>query len=116
MIAMPAKKTRDDVIKFVTMTATKQGWVITPDASFLDLLVDGLMTNYNRYGYFSCPCRAAAGTREKDSDIICPCAYCVPDQAEFGHCYCGLYLTPAFASLGKKPQPLPERRPPEKDA
>nr|MDO8083205.1 ferredoxin-thioredoxin reductase catalytic domain-containing protein [Candidatus Sigynarchaeum springense] len=112
---MPGKKTKENVVTFVTMTATKQNWKLHPDKEFLDMLIDGLMTNYNRYAYFSCPCRAASGVREKDSDIICPCAYCVPDQKKYGHCYCGLYLTPEFAKTGKKPKPIPERRPPEKD-
>ncbi len=98
------------------MVASKQGWVLHPDKKFLDMLVDGLMTNFNRYGYFSCPCRSASGVKERDADIVCPCAYCVPDQQEYGHCYCGLYMTKEFAATGKKPQPLPERRPEEKDA
>ena len=108
-------KTTEQVKTFVSMVATKQGWVLHPSQAFLDLLVDGLKTNFNRYGYFSCPCRAASGNKEHDNDIVCPCEYCVPDQQDYGHCYCGLYLTTAFAATGKQPQPLPERRPPEKD-
>lgn len=108
-------KTTEQVKTFVSMVATKQGWVLHPVPAFLDLLVDGLKTNFNRYGYFSCPCRAASGNKEQDKDIVCPCEYCVPDQQDYGHCYCGLYMTKAFAATGKKPQPIPERRPPEKD-
>nr|MDO8110236.1 ferredoxin-thioredoxin reductase catalytic domain-containing protein [Candidatus Sigynarchaeota archaeon] len=111
-----AKKTKDHVAEFITSVANHKKWILHPDKEFLDMLVDGLMTNYNRYGYFSCPCRAAAGVRGKDADIICPCAYCVPDQKEYGHCYCGLYCTPAFIKKGGKPKPIPERRPLEKDA
>ncbi len=112
---MPAKKTMTDIEKFVGMVASKQKWKLHPDATFLNMLLEGLMTNFNRYGYPSCPCRSASGVREKDADIVCPCAYCVPDQKEFGHCYCGLYLTEKFAKTGKKPKPIPERRPLEKD-
>jgi ferredoxin-thioredoxin reductase catalytic subunit len=34
-----------------------------------------LLVNKERYGYMCCPCRLAAGNREKDADIICPCQY-----------------------------------------
>ncbi|MHA1168721.1 MAG: ferredoxin-thioredoxin reductase catalytic domain-containing protein [Candidatus Hodarchaeales archaeon] len=97
------------------MVAKKQGWKLNPDEELVDLLVDGLMINYNRYGYFSCPCRDATGDREKDRDIICPCDYCRPDQQEYGHCYCGLFLTPEFYESGNTALYIPERRPEELD-
>ena len=107
---MNREKTAEDVMRFVRMTADKQGWKLNPDAEFLTMIVEGLAVNYNRYGYFACPCRDADGDRELDGDIICPCEYCRPDQAEFGHCYCGLYLTPDFFASGKAPASIPERR------
>ncbi|MHA2297941.1 MAG: ferredoxin-thioredoxin reductase catalytic domain-containing protein [Candidatus Hodarchaeales archaeon] len=113
---MPKRtKNKEETYRFVNMIANKQGWKIHPDEDFLDALVDGLMINYNRYGYFSCPCRDAAGIREKDEDIICPCDYCRPDQEDYGHCYCGLYLTPEFHLSGEMPDTIPERRPEELD-
>jgi len=105
------KKSFDDVKKFVSMTANHNGWKLNPDEEFLKMIIDGLMVNYNRYGYFSCPCRDASGIKEKDKDIICPCKYCKPDQEEFGHCYCGLYLTQSFFESNKKPSSIPDRRP-----
>jgi ferredoxin-thioredoxin reductase catalytic chain len=104
------KKDRDMTLRFVTMVADKQSWKLHPDKEFLDMLIEGLMTNYNRYGYFSCPCRDADGEREPDKDIICPCEYCRPDQEEYGHCYCGLYVIPEFFESGRIPQSIPERR------
>ncbi|GAB4329021.1 MAG: ferredoxin-thioredoxin reductase catalytic domain-containing protein [Promethearchaeota archaeon] len=107
----PTHKTPEDAKIFAKMVAEKQGWVVNPDEQLVQWLAEGLATNWNRYGYFSCPCRLAEGDREKDRDIVCPCAYCRPDQEEYGHCYCGLYLTREFASTGKKPGSIPERRP-----
>ncbi len=104
-------KTVDDGRLFVTTTARFQKWELPRDEEFLTILVEGLTTNYNRYGYFLCPCRDGTGAREKDRDIICPCAYCVPDQKDYGHCYCGLFLTPDFFASGKPPRSIPERRP-----
>jgi ferredoxin-thioredoxin reductase catalytic subunit len=79
----------------------------------LDLL-DALLLNKKRYGYMSCPCRIASGDREKDRDIICPCEYRAPDVAEYGSCYCNLYVSEDW-NAGRVPHLyIPERRPPEK--
>lgn len=104
-------KTFDDCDKFVSMVAEKQGWALNPDREFIVMIIEGLNVNYNRYGYFSCPCRFARGLREKDKDLICPCEYSRPDIDEYGHCYCGLYLSKEFFSEGKVPASIPERRP-----
>lgn len=107
-------KNMEDTKKFISMVANKQGWKLNPDESFIDLLVEGLTTNFNRYGYYLCPCRDGTGIRDKDKDLICPCEYCRPDQQEYGHCFCGLYLTPQFFATGRKPRSIPERRPADK--
>ncbi len=73
-----------------------------------------LLTNKDRYGYMACPCRLASSDREKDADIICPCAYRAADVAEYGSCYCNLYVSKEW-NEGKVPHVyIPERRPPEK--
>ena len=92
------------------MVASKQNWKLNPDSSLVDILISGFTKNYNRYGYYSCPCREAEGVKEKDRDIICPCAYCRPDQNDHGHCYCWLFLLPEFYESGKSPQYIPDRR------
>ncbi|MFH1626159.1 MAG: ferredoxin-thioredoxin reductase catalytic domain-containing protein [Pseudomonadota bacterium] len=77
-------------------------------------LLQGLLINKERYGYMSCPCRLASGDRERDKDIICPCVYRAPDVAEYGSCYCNLYVSKDW-NEGKIPHGyVPERRPPEK--
>jgi ferredoxin-thioredoxin reductase catalytic chain len=50
-------------------------------------LLDGLLTNRERYGYMSCPCRLASGNRDWDRDIICPCIYREEDIRAYGRCY-----------------------------
>lgn len=79
----------------------------------LEILRD-LLVNKERYGYMSCPCRLASGDREKDRDIICPCAYREEDVKEYGSCYCSLYVSREW-NEGTIPRVyVPERRPPEK--
>ncbi len=109
---MPQRlKTITDGRLFVSMTSQFKNWKLPHDEGFLNILIEGLTTNYNRYGYFLCPCRDGTGVREKDKDIICPCIYCLPDQKDYGHCFCGLFLTPEFYASDKPVRSIPERRP-----
>jgi ferredoxin-thioredoxin reductase catalytic subunit len=89
-------------------------YYLNPDPEFLKNLLEGLKQNEERYGYPSCPCRLASGKFEFDRDIICPCDYRDPDVAEFGACYCALFVRKDVFE-GKGPlQPVSERRPLEK--
>lgn len=86
------------------------GYLLNPDADFVLDLMDGLLTNEKRYGYWACPCRLADGMRERDRDIICPCDYRDPDLDEFGACYCALYVSEDVAKGRRRLKPIPERR------
>lgn len=91
-----------------------KGYFFYNDKERVFELLDGLITNKQRYGYMSCPCRLSFGDREKDKDIICPCVYRELDVKEFGSCYCNLYVSTEW-NEGKIPHIyVPERRPPEK--
>lgn len=102
-------KTIEETKTFVEMTAEHNGWNVNPDTAFIGRLFEGLTKNYNRYGYFQCPCRDSwDGDRERDSDIICPCTYCEADIEEHGQCFCGLFVSPSFARSAVRR--IPERR------
>lgn len=105
-----AEKTREQTKLFASMVARKQGWEVNPDADFTSMLLDGLTVNWNRYGYYLCPCRDSEGSREADATLICPRKYSWEDVAEHGHCYCALYLSTGFAESGKAPSSIPDRR------
>ncbi len=105
-----AEKSKDETRRFTEMVARKQGWELTGDEPFYDDLVTGLTTNWNRYGYFLCPCRDSEGSREADADVVCPCVYAKADIEEHGHCFCALYQSAAFKASGKAPAGIPERR------
>ena len=93
-----------------------KGYLFYKDQERVFELLEGLLTNKERYGYMACPCRLASGDREKDKDIICPCVYREPDVREFGSCYCNLYVSRKW-NEGTVPHVyIPERRPPEKIA
>lgn len=106
--------TLESVRRRAEADARTYGYYLNPEPEFLLSLLEGLKKNEERYGYPSCPCRLASGNLELDRDIICPCDYRDPDVAEFGACYCGLYVRKDVFE-GKAPlQPVPERRPLEK--
>jgi ferredoxin-thioredoxin reductase catalytic chain len=108
--------TIEQVRKRAEADAKTFGYYLTPDPDLLQGLLDGLKVNEDRYGYPSCPCRLASGNFDIDRDIICPCDYRDPDVAEFGSCYCRLYVTKDVYE-GKAPLPtVPERRPMEKQS
>ena len=91
-----------------------KGYYFNVDKARVLELLDALLVNKDRYGYMACPCRLAAGDREHDRDIICPCVYREPDVAEYGSCYCNLYVSQAWNENQIPHEYVPERRPPEK--
>ncbi len=91
-----------------------QGYYFNKDRERVFELMDALLLNKERYGYMACPCRLAAGDREKDRDIVCPCVYRAPDVEEYGSCYCNLYVSRAWNDGKIEKAYVPERRPPEK--
>ena len=93
---------------------TAKGFHFNPDTAMVLDLMAGLLTNKARYGYMACPCRLASGKFELDRDVVCHGEYRGDDVAEYGACFCGLYVSEAVRD-GKQPLPVvPERRPVEK--
>jgi ferredoxin-thioredoxin reductase catalytic chain len=91
-----------------------KGYYFNQDRTRTLELLESLLKNKERYGYMSCPCRLASGNRERDADIICPCAYREADVAEYGSCYCNLYVSREWNEGKIEHRYVPERRPPEK--
>ena len=74
------------------------------------------MENKKTLGYQSCPCRLAAGNRDLDRDLICPCDYAPVDVKEFGACFCNLYMrSDYYETINKEFVSVPERRSDEKE-
>jgi ferredoxin-thioredoxin reductase catalytic subunit/rubredoxin len=96
--------------------AKTNGCFLNPDKKFVTDLFEGLKKNEERYGYASCPCRLASGVLEYDRDILCPCFYRDPDVQEYNACYCALYVSKAVVDGAVTVEPVPERRPQEKQA
>jgi ferredoxin-thioredoxin reductase catalytic chain len=109
-----APEEADELYARLEHDADAHGYHLNPDREFTHELVEGLVCNTKRFGYPACPCRLAAGVREEDLDIICPCDYRDADLAEHGCCYCSLYVSDEVLAGGQQPpHSIPERRPPE---
>jgi ferredoxin-thioredoxin reductase catalytic subunit len=67
--------------------AEAYGYHLNPDAEMTRDLVRGILVNEKRYGYWNCPCRLAAGNKDEDLDIVCPCDYRDADVLKYGTCY-----------------------------
>jgi len=106
--------TPDRLYEVLAKYAESQGIQLNKDKEYVMEILEGLLTNEARYGYRSCPCRLAAGIKEKDTDIICPCIYKNPDIKEYGSCYCGLYVSRDWNEEEIRRKRVPERRPVDK--
>lgn len=107
----------NDVKKLYEMLKRIQepkGYFFNKDRERVFDLLEALLLNKERYGYMSCPCRLASGKREEDNDILCPCVYREADVAEYGSCYCNLYVSKEWNEEEIPHLYVPERRPPEK--
>jgi ferredoxin-thioredoxin reductase catalytic subunit len=104
----------EELYEMLKKAQEPKGYYFSSDKERVSDLMEALLVNKERYGYMCCPCRLSSGEREKDADIICPCAYREADVKEFGSCYCNLYVSKEW-NEGKMPHKyVPERRPSEK--
>ena len=102
------------VFKRLDHEAESAGYHLNPDTQFTLGLIEGMLVNERRYGYWACPCRLASGKKSEDLDIICPCDYRDADLSEYGACFCALYVTQEVLDGKRKVRRIPERRPAEK--
>lgn len=106
---------KEKLYQSLQKTQEPRGYFFNKDRQAVDDLLAALLLNRERYGYMSCPCRLASGSREDDRDIICPCAYRAADVQEYGSCYCSLYVAKSWNEGLARQVYVPERRPPEKN-
>ncbi len=102
----------DALLEKLQREAEAAGYHLNPDRGFVRELVRSLLVNQERYGYWACPCRLAAGVKAEDLDIICPCDYRDADLNEHGACFCALYVSAEIAAGERQAASIPERRPP----
>jgi ferredoxin-thioredoxin reductase catalytic subunit len=103
----------DNLYEKLNKDAEANGYYLNPDTAMVRELLNGYLVNQKRFGYPSCPCRLAAGKKEADLDIVCPCDYRDADLEKYGGCYCSLYVSKAVKEGKAKITSIPESRPPK---
>ncbi len=111
---MSQKLTPEALYENLRKIQEPKGYFFNKDMEMTMPLMESLLVNKERYGYMACPCRLANGDFQADRDIVCPCVYREPDVAEYGACFCGLYVSEAWNEGRIEHKTVPERRPPEK--
>jgi len=104
----------EKLYEFLKEAQEAKGYYFNKDKKKVFDLLEGLLVNKERYGYLCCPCRLSANDPVWDQDIICPCVYREPDVAEYGSCYCNLYVSRSWNEEKIPHEYVPERRPLEK--
>ena len=77
----------NDLYEKMNRDAEEMGYHLNPDLESTMMLMEGLQTNQERFGYVLCPCRLTLGSKEADLDVICPCDYRDADLEDYGCCY-----------------------------
>lgn len=92
--------------------AEAAGYTLNSDDGFVADLCAGLLANQDRYGIESCPCRLFTGDKRDNMDIVCPCVYRDDDLADYGACFCALYVTDKAQQkqVPERRLPIEERR------
>ena len=71
----------------------KNDFILNPDERHVDIVIDGVLKNEEKFGFKLCPCRLRDGTRERDLALICPCNFKIQETwKNKGQCWCGLFV------------------------
>lgn len=71
----------------------KKDFMLNPNKSHVDMIIDGLLENEKKCGLRLCPCRLRDGTKEGDLKLMCPCNFKVQENWKTrGECWCGLFV------------------------
>lgn len=88
---MSFEETRKKVELFVNKYALKSGYKLNQDKKSLDLIINGLSKQKEKYGFQYCPCRIITFNKEFDKNLICPCKQHIKDIENNGMCHCYLF-------------------------
>ncbi|HEY8077869.1 MAG TPA: ferredoxin-thioredoxin reductase catalytic domain-containing protein [Labilithrix sp.] len=94
--------------KFVATYVEKGPYELYPEPEVVENVVVGLAENLVAHGRMYCPCAPVEESKQKGSDMVCPCKPHHGDIERQGYCDCALFASPSFVSaeqLKKKPSP-----------
>jgi len=90
----PEKGKYDKMREFAKKYAEKACYELNPDQEIVDMIIQGLVTNKEKYGRQYCPCRSVTGDKDEDRKKICPCHWHKREIERDGMCHCQLFVAP----------------------
>jgi ferredoxin-thioredoxin reductase catalytic chain len=92
------------VRKFVETYVRKGSYELYPEAEVVENVIQGLADNLVGHGRMYCPCAEVEDSKQKGSDMVCPCKPHHADIARQGYCDCALFASPAFVAAERLAQ------------
>ncbi|MCS3924617.1 ferredoxin-thioredoxin reductase catalytic domain-containing protein [Methanosalsum natronophilum] len=86
------EETKKKIRNWTQRYADRKGYDLNPDNEMLDMVIEGLANNVDKYGRRYCPCRIITGNEQEDRKIICPCIYHEEEVETQGSCHCSLFF------------------------
>ena len=84
---------KEELRKMFEKFTEKKDFMLNPNKSHVDMIIDGLLENEKKCGLRLCPCRLRDGTKEGDLKLMCPCNFKVQENWKTrGECWCGLFV------------------------
>jgi len=84
---------REDLLRVWKDFTKGNDFVLNPDSVFVGRVMDGLLMNEQRQGFRLCPCRISDGSRERNTELLCPCNFRAQEiWGKEGRCWCGLFV------------------------
>lgn len=84
------------VRKFVATYVEKGKYELYPEPEVVENVIRGLADNLVAHGRMYCPCADVETSKQKGSDMVCPCKPHHADIARQGYCDCALFAGAAF--------------------
>jgi ferredoxin-thioredoxin reductase catalytic subunit len=86
------------VRKFVATYVAKGGYELYPEPEVVENVVQGLADNLVGHGRMYCPCADVEASKQKGSEMVCPCTPHHADIARQGYCDCALFASSDFVA------------------
>ena len=86
------------VRKFVGSYVEKGKYELYPEPEVVENVVQGLADNLAAHGRMYCPCASVEDSKQKGSEMVCPCTPHHADIARQGYCDCALFASAEFVA------------------
>ena len=84
---------KEETLKAFEKFTEKNKFKLNQDKEHVQIVIDGIFTNEEKFGLKLCPCRLRDGSKKTDLALICPCNFeSQHTWQEHNRCWCGLFV------------------------